>query len=182
LKGWLCDVCSARFTAPPCSGPSQHSSFPFQFRRRQITIKQVKVFLKLADGFPNDDTMATLTFHLNGRPAVGFANAGTPVAGLPFAQPQVTPFAAGAQLTVAVQESELPKTVPTDADWWQIVTIAGVDHVRLRPDAVFFRGMAGRRGTPRASASSASAPTRSSSRSDACHVRVHSSGRHLATG
>lgn len=92
------------------------------------------MFVKLAAGFSYDDSTG-LTFRLNGSVA-GLANAGSPVAGLPFAAPKLKLITAPTNLALDVQESDLPKTVPADDSWWQSVKINGVDRVRIKPEAI----------------------------------------------
>jgi hypothetical protein len=114
--------------------------FPFLFRERKITVKPVKLFFNLNDGFDYDDG-APLTFHLNKAgqapsAATNFELAASPVDGLPFAQPPLAVGDVPQQLTLEIQEGELPAAAASDTTWRQTVSIGGVNHTRLKTDAI----------------------------------------------
>ncbi len=114
--------------------------FPFLFRGKKITLKPVKLFFNLKDGFDyNDGT--PLTFHLNKASqapaaATNFESAASPIAGLPFAQPPLAVGDAPQQLTLEIQEGELPGAAASDTTWWQTVSIGDVNHTRLKQEAI----------------------------------------------
>jgi len=114
--------------------------FPFLFREKKITVRLVKLFFNLKPGFDYDDD-TPLTFHFNKvgqnpSDATDFELATSPIAGLPFAQPLLAVGDVPQQLTLEIQESELPEAGASDTTWWQTVSIEGVDHTRLRNEAI----------------------------------------------
>ncbi len=114
--------------------------FPFWFRGRKIIIDDVTLFLKLKDNFNYDDSKQ-LALIVGSDPHKNFQIAGSPIKQLPFFKPQtgssVIPSNVPTLWTLKVQENDLNSLgTASDTSWWQTVKINGVDHARLKPDAI----------------------------------------------
>jgi hypothetical protein len=131
------------------TGPSQtlplaltSERFSFLLRGKQITLEAVTLFLKLTDGFGYDANTHSLIFHLNQNSQVqggprSLVTAGSQISGLPFAKADVTPADIPANLVLEVLETDLPNpAAATDKTWWKSVKVNGVNHSRLKPNAI----------------------------------------------
>jgi hypothetical protein len=111
--------------------------FPFQFRAKTATIKNVLLLLKLKDGIEYED--ATLAFHETGQPdspKIEFKTASGAIIQLPVARPENLSGPVPQTLTLEVRESELPLGSASETTWWQTTKVGNETHTRLRPEAI----------------------------------------------
>jgi len=116
--------------------------FSFLLRGKRITLEEVTLFLRMTDDFMYDANIHSITFHLNqegqlqGEPK-SFVTVGSPISGLPFAKAQITPVDIPANLVLEVLETDLPNPLAaSEKTWWQSVKVNGVNHSRLKSNAI----------------------------------------------
>jgi len=105
--------------------------FPFQFQGQKLSANDVKLFLKLKDNIVYNDSTPLI---IN---KVGLQVSGSLVSQLPSTAKSLGFSDVPGTWTLEVLESDLASLDPPgDKSWWQIVTVNGVHHTRLKPEAV----------------------------------------------
>jgi len=111
--------------------------FPFVLRGKNISVKSMKLFLKLKDGFDyaDDKPFATHADDDENSSASSFLTTGSPIEELPFRQ-LTNVGSVPISFFQQVRESDLPSTAASDKTWWQTVKINDADRTRLKPSAI----------------------------------------------
>jgi len=109
--------------------------FPFPFRGKTATVRDLILFLKTKEGFTYDDNNKLLVHLSIDADSLGtqpFMQNGSPIKGLPFAKQSVDQIDIPFILMLEVQENDLPTNPSSDTSWW----IKSQDSTRLNPAAI----------------------------------------------